>query len=140
MKKTKHHPIPKQLPPDPARLEASKERLHAEMFPSTEPTMADLEAKCAEIYRQFMPTLREYTRLAGEALAIQIEIYSRRLAEIRPAVHSKLARVVTFSAKDSPASFEAMLSALTEKKIAIESVIFDPARAEFHLFAAAPHE
>jgi len=97
-------------------------------------SLEELQKRRAEIYEKFMPTLRSYNQLASEALALQIEIYRRNLAHAFPeAAQEETPRVVTFPAKESPDAFKNVLDSLAE--VAVERVIFDPVRAEFHVFA-----
>jgi len=126
MKKA-HHPVPKVMPED---------------TPLTDDGVVDelakLEAERKAIYEKFTPTLREYTQMATEVLALQVQIYTLRFAQEFPdAHHVERPRITSFSAKELPVGFEAMLTLLKKQKVDVADVVYDPTRAEFILYGPA---
>jgi hypothetical protein len=101
-------------------------------------TIGHLEARYAEIYRSLAPTIKEYTRMAAEALELQTKIYKHHLQRAFPsATLSDKPRALTFSARESPDSFRQMLATLQEKKLNVTDIVFDPARHEFQIYAVS---
>ena len=95
-------------------------------------TLAELQSRYDLLYREkFAPTLRSYSAMAAEALALQVAIYKWQLAGFGLRT---LPKILTFHGKESPGAFNKMILTLQEQNITVTEVIYDPARQEFHLF------
>jgi len=97
--------------------------------------LANLEALYDDLVKnRFLPTLKEYSGMAAEALALQVAIYRKRFAtkyKVRV-----MPRALTFSARSSLVDFEALLLQLEQQEIKVTEIIYDPARTEFYIYAA----
>jgi len=97
--------------------------------------LEDLEATYEALVRdRFLPTLKEYSGMAAEALALQVAIYKKRLGKLYKL--REMPRVITFSARSSLADFNGLLVELDKMAIKVTEIIYDPARQEFFIYAA----
>jgi len=97
-------------------------------------TLGQLEDLYRSLYRDRLgPTLADYSAMAAEALALQVAIYTKRLAELCQV--RTLPRALCFCARSSMADFDALMEEIKAKQINVVEILHDPVRQEFHLFA-----
>lgn len=107
--------------------------------PTTELTDPELHERHTALYKKFLPTLRSYTEMASEALELQQEMYSRRLAaEFPHARRTNAAALLTLSARETPARFDKVMQEVQNQKIVVTEVIYDDRRQEFRLYGQVP--
>jgi hypothetical protein len=112
-------------------------------MPPTPDTLTELLAERASIDAEFVPTLAKYTEMAKKALDLQIRIVEAMLRRAAPsATHKKRLLVLTIPARLHPAQAEALLGKLTTQQPTpiISEVVFDPAKAEYSVFAEVPRD
>ncbi len=96
---------------------------------------AELERRRRALQQEFGPSLKRYTDMASEMMALNEEIYRRKLKEIYPnAEHTDKAFVVNLSPRMMPAAFAEILAKLALNKVEIIEVVYDAVALEFRLF------
>lgn len=94
--------------------------------------LEDLKAKHAEVYKQFAPHVREYSKLAAEVLNLQVDIIKEMLRFDLNAVPAEKVLILKISARETLENVTRALENL--KAVEIVEVVYDPARFEFLIF------
>jgi hypothetical protein len=102
---------------------------------SDQVSLDDLRKRHAALYREFLPKLDGYTKMAKEAVEIQEQIYRIELAAAFPgATWHEDGYIASISVRDTPPNVSAALDALHKQDISVSLVVFDRQRMEFKLF------
>lgn len=103
------------------------------------PQLAPLVAEHEALYKEFLPTLEHYQRMAAKALVLQKAIYQTRLTQAFPsAVCEPLLPICVLSAREPVQRFNILMEKLAEEKVNVTHILYDERSFNFHLFANLP--